>query len=113
MTLRAEPLPGTPDVVAFLYGPIVLAGRLGHEGLAPGSQIIVNERESGSMLNAGVEVPFLAGDAATLPKRIRQEPHSPLMFRTVGVGRPHDVELAPYISLAHEHYNLYWKIVRE
>ena len=113
MTLRAEPLPGTPDVVAFLYGPIVLAGRLGSEGLAPGNQIIVNERESGTMLNAGVEVPLLAGDALTLLKRIRQEPHSPLMFRTVGVGRPHDVELAPYVRLAHEHYNLYWKIVPE
>ena len=48
MTLRAEPLPGTADVVAFVYGPIVLAGRLGREGLAPGTQIIVNERESGN-----------------------------------------------------------------
>ena len=67
MTLRIEPLPGTNDVVAFVYGPIVLAGRLGREGLAPGNQIIVNERESGNMLNAAVEVPVLAGDRAKLP----------------------------------------------
>ena len=52
MTLRVEPLPGSADVVAFMYGPIVLAGRLGREGLTRGSQIIVNERESGTMLNA-------------------------------------------------------------
>ena len=109
MTLRAEPLPGTTDMVAFLYGPIVLAGRFGREGLAPGNQIIVNERESGSMLKADVEIPVLAGDAATLPTRIRQDPHQPLTFRTA--GRPRDVELAPYFRLAHERYNLYWKVV--
>ena len=57
MTLRVEPLPGATDVVAFVYGPIVLAGRLGREGLAPGNQIIVNERESGNMLNADVRGP--------------------------------------------------------
>jgi DUF1680 family protein len=113
MTLRAEPLPGTTDMVAFLYGPIVLAGRLGREGLTADNQIIVNERESGNMLNAAVEIPVLAGDAATLAGRIRQDPRAPLTFRTAGLGRPHDVELAPYFRLAHERYNLYWKVVPE
>jgi DUF1680 family protein len=87
MTLRTEPLPGRSDVVAFLRGPIALAGRLGSEGLAPGNQIIVNERESGSMLNASVTIPPLR----------RPEP-------------PRDLELAPYYRLAHERYNLYWKV---
>jgi uncharacterized protein len=113
MRLRAEPLPGTTDVVAFVYGPIVLAGRLGREGLAPGNQIIVNERESGNMLNAAVEVPVLVGDAATLPNRIRPDPHDPLTFRTSGVARPRDVELAPFYRLAHERYNLYWKLTAQ
>ena len=57
MTLRAEPLPGSTDIVAFVYGPIVLAGRLGRDGLAAGNQIIVNERESGTMLNDDVHIP--------------------------------------------------------
>jgi len=111
MTLSTELLQPTTDVVAFVYGPIVLAGRLGREGLAPGNQIIVNERESGTMLNAALDVPALAGDVTTLPKRVRQDPHDPLTFRTVDIGRPHDVELAPYSRLAHERYNLYWKVV--
>src|SRR4029079_3983118 len=38
MTLSTELLQPTTDVVAFVYGPIVLAGRLGREGLAPGNQ---------------------------------------------------------------------------
>jgi hypothetical protein len=111
MTLRAEPLPGTTDVVAFVYGPIVLAGRLGREGLAPGNQIIVNERESGNMLAADVEVPMLAGDPTTLTSRITQDGKDRLTFRTKGLGRPHDVELAPFYRLAHERYNLYWRVI--
>jgi DUF1680 family protein len=111
MTLRAEPLPGTTDMVAFVYGPIVLAGRFGQDGLAPGSQIIVNERESGSMLKADIEIPVLAGDIATLTTRVRQDARDRLTFRTAGIGRPRDVELAPYYRLAHERYNLYWKVV--
>ncbi len=110
MALRAVPLPGASAVVAFVYGPIVLAGRLGRDGLSPGSQIIVNERESGTMLNADVEVPVLAGSAVTLPARIRRDPHDPLTFRTAGIGRPRDVELAPYYRMAHERYNLYWTV---
>ena len=75
MMLRAEPLPGAADVIAFLYGPIVLAGRFGQQGLAPRSQIIVNERESGSMLKADVAIPVLAGDGRALAKWIHKDPH--------------------------------------
>jgi DUF1680 family protein len=103
-------LPGAPDHVAFVYGPIVLAGRLGQAGLSPGSQIIVNERESGTMLNAAIDVPTLAGDATSLIEHVQPDAHDPLVFRTVGIGRPHDVELAPYYRLAHERYNLYWNV---
>jgi len=95
MTLRVEPLPGAPDIVAFVNGPIVLAGRLGREGLAPGNQIIVNERESGSMLNIPIDMPTLQGD--------------PL---AAGLRKQRDGDLAPYHRLAHERYNLYWKVVR-
>jgi DUF1680 family protein len=113
MTLSTELLPGTNDVLAFVYGPIVLAGRIGRDGLAPGNQIIVNERESGTMLNASVEIPVLVGDREKLPNRIGQDSHDPLTFRTSGIARPRDAELAPFYRLAHERYNLYWKLVHE
>ena len=111
MSLRAEPLPGNPDVVAFLYGPIVLAGRLGREGLTPGADIIVNERTYGDVLNDRVEVPVLAGDAREVVGRIKPSAGQPLTFRTEGIGRPDDVTLVPYYRIAHERYNLYWKVV--
>ena len=110
MALRAEPLPGEPGLVAFAYGPIVLAGRLGTEAMTPAGQIIKNERESGTMLNAPVEVPVLVGDPATLASRLRPVPGESLTFETVGLGRPRDVRLAPYHRLAHERYALYWRV---
>ena len=110
MTLRTEALPGSTDVVAFAYGPIVLAARLGREGLVEGNQIIVNERESGTMLNAAVQIPFLAGDRETVLKGISQDAHSPLTFRAASVGQSGGVELVPYYRLAHERYNLYWNL---
>ena len=63
------------------------------------------------MLNGSVEVPVLAGDTSTLVRRIRQDAHDPLTFRTSGIGQPNDVELAPYYHLAHERFNVYWQLV--
>jgi DUF1680 family protein len=110
MTLRSEPLPGAPDTIAFACGPIVLAGRLGREGLAPGNQIIVNERQSGTMLNADVAVPMLAGRAAAVVEHAVQDRRDRLTFHTTGT-RAEPIVLAPYYRLAHERYNLYWKIL--
>jgi DUF1680 family protein len=113
MTLRTEPLPGAPDLVAIVYGPIVLAGRLGSEGIAPGADIIRNERTIGDVLNTPVDVPVLVGDPRRVVERIERVPGVPLAFRTVGLGRPRDVSLIPYHRIAHERYNLYWQVVSE
>jgi uncharacterized protein len=113
MTLRTEPLPGNPDVVAFLYGPVVLAGMLGRQGLTPGADIIVNERTYGDVLDDKVEVPVLVGDAKRVVGQIKPSAREALTFHTSGIGRPRDVTLVPYYRVAHERYNLYWKLVWE
>ncbi len=68
MTLAAGGLPGSQEYAALRFGPIVLAGRLGTKGLAAGSQLIVNERESGQMLNEPIDdsdlAPAVFGTAA-------------------------------------------------
>jgi uncharacterized protein len=84
MERRLEPLPNAPHLVAMMYGPLVLAGRLGTAGLSPGADIIVNERTSGDMLNIPMEVPSLA--------RTQSE-----------------IELVPWHRIAHERYTLYFR----
>ncbi|HZD05645.1 MAG TPA: beta-L-arabinofuranosidase domain-containing protein, partial [Longimicrobiales bacterium] len=110
MRLRTVALPGVPDQVAVAWGPIVLAGRLGRDGLYPGADILRNERTSGDILQVPVEVPVLAGDPEALVERIHPVEGEPLTFETSGLGRPRDVTLIPYHRMAHERYNVYWRV---
>jgi DUF1680 family protein len=81
MQRRLEPLPNAPNLVAVMHGPLVLAGRLGTEGLSPGADLIVNERTSGTMLNIPMDTPRLGAN----------------------------IELVPWHRIAHERYTLYWR----
>jgi DUF1680 family protein len=110
MALRTEALPGASDRVALLYGPLVLAGTLGSAGITPGADLIVNERTSGDVLDDAVTVPALKGDSQDIVGRVARVDGALLTFRTTGIGDPHDVTLIPYYRVAHERYNLYWKV---
>ena len=110
MTLRVEPLPGAPDKIALLYGPLVLAGRLGSAGMYAGADIIQNERTIGSILEVPIDVPRLAGSASNVLAHVRPVAGAPLTFETVGIGQPRDVTLIPYHRLHHERYTIYWSL---
>jgi DUF1680 family protein len=111
MQLHLEALPGSPDLVAVMYGPIVLAGRFGTEGLTPGADIIVNERTSGEMLNIPMSIPELSLGSQNLLGRVKRNPSSGLSFSVRAKHPDRSVELVPYHTIAHERYNLYWKAV--
>jgi DUF1680 family protein len=110
MQLRLEPLPGAPDIVAVMYGPIVLAGRLGTEGITPGSDVIVNERTSGEMLNRPMELPQFAWSRAALRENVKRKSPDTLSFATRVVNSERDIELVPFHRIAHERYTLYWRV---
>lgn len=108
MTLHMELLPGTTDTAAVVYGPIVLVGALGH-AVKPGKDLHINERTIGSVFNEPIDVPTFAGELSSIPKKIKPA-GAPLTFKTDGLGHPADVTLVPYYKMAHQHYNMYWKI---
>jgi len=109
MSLRLEPLPNAPDHAALMYGPITLAGRLGTAGLTPDSQLIVNERESGNMLNEKIDIPRWNRPLAELPANTKRTSDDELRFITTGFEGGKSVELIPWFRLTHERYNLYWQ----
>ena len=84
MQRRLQPMPNAPSLAAVMNGPIVLAGRLGTDGLSPGADLIVNERTSGTMLDRPIPTPTLAESA--------------------------HIELVPWYRIAHERYTLYWGV---
>jgi DUF1680 family protein len=112
MELRAVPLPGNERIVAFVHGPIVLAGALGNEGIAPRADLTVNERLYGAVLNTPFTPPTLTGDPDMLVGQARPT-GSPLSFSIAAGGSATGVKLVPYYKIAHERYATYWKIAPE
>ncbi|MBC8026317.1 MAG: glycoside hydrolase family 127 protein [Steroidobacteraceae bacterium] len=109
MSLRLEPLPNDATHAAFVYGPIVLAGRMGTKGLSPGSQLIINERESGNMLNDAVDIPKWNKSLAELLTATTRTDDQTLAFTARGFEGAISVELIPWFRLTHERYNIYWR----
>ncbi len=109
MTLRTEPLPGTTNLVAFLYGPIVLAGELGTSGLP--SPYARSQVDLGKVPTP--QAPLLVAETGELLSHISKVPDQPLTFRTRGIGRPGDFNLVPLYQLHHQRYAVYWPVYSE
>ncbi len=86
MTLRTQPMPDDPDLVAVLYGPLVLAG-------------LASEKTG-----------FLA-DAADPASWLKPVEGKALTFRTAGQTR--EVTFIPLYKVMTEPYGVYWLVFKE
>ena len=104
MGLRISAMPDDAGLEAVLYGPIVLAGDLGSQGLT--KEMIVGP-EGPDVEHLPLEIPsFKAAGAA--PRDWIQPASEPLAFRTTGQAR--DVTLAPLNRLFDKRYSIYWRV---
>ena len=110
MRLHLETIPDDRNLAAVMYGPMVLAGELGTQNLAP-EQIYSEDKFLHGGFSA-IAVPELAGDRNALEKWIRpvSSKNEPIAFRTVGAGHPQDVTLSPFYRLFDQRYCVYWRI---
>jgi len=107
MSLHVEPLPHAPQWVAFLYGPVVLAGDLGTEGL---EAVDFYTRSQVDLVTVPTPaVPVLVGNAAELVQHVEPVAGAALTFRTQGIGRPADVTLVPFYRLHYRRQSVYWE----
>jgi DUF1680 family protein len=110
MGLRTEALPDDPNKIAIFFGPLVLGGELGKEGL-PAS---LEARDQGKFKKTpDPEVPALAPGHKPIELWLKPVAGQSLAFRTEGVGRPHDVTLVPFYREYHERYTVYWDVLKE
>jgi len=107
MKLHAEPLPGTTNIVALLYGPIVLAAELGTDGMPKPYA----KDQLDFVKVPDPQVPVFVADENSLLKHIKPVFGQPLTFRTKNLGRPQDVTLIPYYKLSNQRYSVYWSEV--
>jgi hypothetical protein len=101
MSLHLETLPGDQNTAAILYGPIVLAGRLGD--LSPKELQNHNTAPDGPPAT----VPPLSLDRDNLAASIVPT-DKPLEFRVK--TNTADVALTPFYSLIGKRYAVYWKL---
>jgi uncharacterized protein len=110
MTLRTEPLPGTRNTVAFLYGPIVLAGELGRQGMETIDEYAVDQSNYSKLPPPAVPV-LVSSNSGKLTAQVIPVEGQPLTFQTKGLGRPKDISLIPLFRTNHQRYSVYWDIV--
>ena len=108
MRLHWEPLPGTSNVVAFLYGPLVLAGELGTNGLPAQGQQARDQLDFAKM--PVPVVPVLSGTAARQLARIQPVKGQPLAFRIPAAKGAPEILLDCFYRLHHQRYAVYWQI---
>jgi hypothetical protein len=108
MSLRLEAMPDDPTIVAILYGPIVLGGDLGKEGLDDARRYGPNAPQLGRV--KPVRVPAFVSDSKDLLANIKPVQGSVMNFRTTGLGQPSDVLLMPFYKMADDRYTVYWKV---
>jgi uncharacterized protein len=109
MPLRMQPLPGAPEVAAVMAGPVVLAARLGAQGMVPGDDVGADNGFWGHRLQREAPLPRLALQGRRLDEVVRPTA-VPLRFRARDEETGRELELAPFHHIAHERYSLYWEV---
>jgi DUF1680 family protein len=107
MHLHSEAMPDDPQRIALLYGPLVLAGQLGTDGLAPPMPYAHGDQTAYSHAS-DPPAPVLVTEHPSLDSWIKPVLGQPLTFQTVGVGQPADVTLKPFYSTYYSRYTIYW-----
>jgi uncharacterized protein len=110
MRLHAAPMPDDPTVVAVMYGPLVLAGRLGTAGLTP--QVLRAEptkpRTVPEYKADPIDAPAIVARSMDPSGWVEKVPGRTLEFRTV--GQPAQLSLVPLNRIFDERYAVYWNL---
>ncbi|MDR6562101.1 MULTISPECIES: beta-L-arabinofuranosidase domain-containing protein [unclassified Arcicella] len=91
MSLYTESMPDNANRIAFLYGPLVLAGQLGKE-----------------LPDPIYGTPVLLTDDKNINNWLKPVANQPLTFKIEQVGKPFDATLIPFYQTYQQHYSVYW-----
>jgi len=102
-------MPDDPTLTAFMYGPLVLAGELGSEGLSDeNTHTTQNWYKFPQPIPT---VPPLVVDSDNVTDWLKRVPGPDVAFRTVGLDEP--IRLVPYHRLFDQRYVVYWRVLRK
>ena len=111
MKLHLAPMPDDANLAAIMYGPLVLAGELGTEGM---DKRTVYSASQGVLRSVRVRpAPYFVADKNDLDSWVKPVAGKALTFRTVNAGRPKDVTLIPFYKLFGQRYAIYWRFKKQ
>ena len=101
--------------VAFMYGPVVLAGALGTESF-PTTDLVSDHTSLDSQ--TAITVPDIVVADKNPEAFITQEDKDTLIFKmtfkaTADAAETQEITLIPYFDLHHQRYSLYWMLYGE
>ncbi len=111
LAVRTETLPGAADQVAFLYGPLVLAGDLGTVPADDGVRYA--QEQKANFHAAAVAAPAMWKHAVPLAQTLRRLPDVPLAFEADAATSSGKITLRPFWTLHYQRYVVYWDILNE
>ena len=104
MSLHVHPMPDDSTLQAMMYGPLVLAGRLGNQGL---DSNIEHPGYDTAPTGQPIPVPAIASSAKDPTGWAEPDTGKPLTFKTV--GQTATTELVPLCKVSGQRYAVYWK----
>lgn len=105
MSLHVCPIPNAPDVQAVMYGPLVLAGGMGDEGLTDRAVYGDNGPWADKRDYPMPELVIASGRADEAVHRL---PGKELRFTTIHQEKA--MTLKPLYQITRERYSVYWKV---
>jgi hypothetical protein len=110
MDLRLVPANDNPNKAAIAYGPVLLAGRMGKEGLRKPAPYTTEEQNEyyNDSIPASV-ISTIDTHGKKISDWLKPVSGKPLVFQTTGVsGR--DITMIPYYQFNDERYVVYWDL---
>jgi DUF1680 family protein len=105
MSLHVHPMPDDDTLQAIMYGPLVLAGDLGREGLTDEMQ---RGGDNPPEMPAPAPAPEFVGDLRDPGSWIDLTDKTPLTFHTK--GQKQDMRMAPLNRMGNQRYGVYWRV---
>jgi DUF1680 family protein len=105
MHLHVESMPDDSQMQALLYGPLVLAGQLGAEGLS--AEEIVGP-QGPDVEHHPTKVPAIHAPAGDFTRSVKRANVNRLAFETTSQER--NVTLVPLNTVFDQRYSIYWRV---
>ncbi|QDA61649.1 glycoside hydrolase family 127 protein [Hymenobacter jejuensis] len=114
MALRVIATPDNPRKAAFAYGPIILAGEMGTEGMS-GTAPYHDPADPYQYYGYDYHVPAdlvhtLATKGGTVTDWLKPVPGHPLTFTTTAATGAGGITMVPYYKAHRERYVVYWDL---